>query len=112
MESVDRFYRVRFADDTALRAWAVRVLEFTMALQSAAPSALDPRPVVFVPLMPHGPGPVFAYVSEATLRLPLGLGRDAQIDGTVLSLRELPEGLMLLYGDEADAAAYERRLSQ
>lgn len=35
-----------------------------------------------------------------------------QLDGTVVPLDELPEGLTLLYGDGGDADAYERRVDR
>jgi hypothetical protein len=51
-------------------------------------------------------------VSTSARGLVDGLARGVELDGAALSLRELPDGLNLLFGDSVDAEAYEHRLSR
>ena len=109
MRPVDRFYRVRFADERVLREWSMRVLEVAAAREDLAVGA-GARWVIFVPLRAPRTETVYGYVSEPARGLASGLARGVDLDGSMLSMRELPEGLTLLMGDGSDAAAYERRL--
>jgi hypothetical protein len=109
VRSVDRFYRVRFADEKVLREWTMRVLEVAAARQDVATRA-EPRLVVFVPFMASRRGSPYAYVSESARGLAHGLARGVDLDESTQSLPELPDGLSLLIGDSSDAEAYEHRL--
>jgi len=109
VKPVDRYYRVRFPDADALRVWRGRLLEYAATVGGLAAGALDSRPVVFVPLMPEGHTSVYAYVSEAGRALVREFSRAAVIEAAPVALRELPDGLTLLYGDGVDADAYAAR---
>jgi hypothetical protein len=47
MKPTDRFYRVQFADETALRIWTARVLGIAIAQEDEVANGIDPRPVIF-----------------------------------------------------------------
>jgi hypothetical protein len=110
--AVDRFYRVRFADDHAFRAWSERVRDFVTALQNIAPDLMEPRVVVFVPLMPTLGAPVSAYVSEGARGFSSILFGSAHVEWSPVPMAELPDGLSLLFGEGVDADAYARRGSR
>jgi hypothetical protein len=106
---VERLYRVTFPSPDELRAWRVRVLEYAATAGGPAGGAPESRLVVFVPLLPRGHKSVHAYVSDGARGLVRDLSREADI-GKAVSLRELPDGLTLIYGEGVDASAYEHRL--
>jgi hypothetical protein len=128
-QPVDRFYRVRFTDERALHEWALEVLEVVAAredrgiteetsirperdapiVQAGSGSAAGARSVVFIRLKASRAGTVYGYVSEAALGLVRGLAQDAEVDGTPMPMRDLPDWLGLLIGSASDATAYERR---
>jgi hypothetical protein len=109
VKPVDRYYRVKFPDPDALRAWRGRVLEYAATADGLAGGTPESRPVLFVPLLPEGRRSVYAYVSEAARPLVRELAEAAQIEAAPVTLRELPDGLTLLYGDGVDAEAYTNR---
>ncbi len=109
VKPVDRFYRVRFPSPEELLAWRVRLLEYAAKVGGlAAVGAGDARPVVFVPLLPQGHSSMYAYVSDGGRRLVREFSRLAEVEAAI-PLGELPGGLTLLYGEGADASAYEQR---
>jgi hypothetical protein len=67
------------------------------------------RPIVFVPLPPPRGTPIYAYVSAGARSLGMHISVGASVDPTPLGFANLPRGLMMLFGDESDAAAYEAR---
>jgi len=109
VEPVERLYRVTFPNPDELRAWRIRVLEYAATVGGLPGGAAESRLVVFVPLLPRGHKSVHAYVSDGARGLVRNFSREAYIDAAV-SLRELPDGLTLIYGEGADASAYEHRL--
>ena len=112
MASVNRYHRVRFADRSALDDWASDVIELAVRPLGLRSSGAGPHPVVFIPLRTPPDGLVFGYVSDDACPLADGLSPRVELDGTLVPLPELPEGLTLLYGDGNDAAAYESRGSE
>jgi len=109
MAHVRHYHRVRFADGRALDDWAGEVIRLAvrpLGLRSAGAGA---HPVVFIPLRPPRNGLVFGYVSDDACALADGLAPRVELDGTLVPLRELPDGLTLLYGDGGDVDAYEGR---
>ncbi len=106
---VERLYRVTFPDPDELRAWRIRVLEYAATVGGLENSGPESRLVVFVPLLPRGHASVHAYVSEGARGLVHNFSRGARLD-TAVPLRELPDGLTLIYGEGVDASAYEHRL--
>jgi hypothetical protein len=106
---VDRFYRVTFADERGFRMWAERVVEFTAALQDLVLERFERRPVIFVQLrVAQGMQPV-AYVSAGARGLAAHISGGATVAPQPVMASELPDGLTMLFGDGADADAYERR---
>ena len=108
---IEQFYLVNFPSADELRAWRGRILVYAAKVGGLTAGAAGPRPVVFVPLMPQGYDRVDAYVSEGARSLVREFARHAQI-GKAMRLKELPDGLTLLYGDEADVIAYAKRLDR
>jgi hypothetical protein len=106
---IERLYRVTFPNPDELRAWRVRVLEYAATVGGLPASGSESRLVVFVPLLPRGHASVHAYVSEGARGLVHNFARGARVD-TAVPLRELPDGLTLIYGEGVDASAYETRL--
>ena len=107
--SVDRFYRVTFADERGFRLWTERVVEFTSALRDMIPAVLEMRPVIFVPLRPAPGEPLYAYVSAGARGLAAHISGGTKVDPTPMSVDDLPRGLTMLFGEGIDAAEYERR---
>ena len=108
VKPVEHLYRVTFPNPDELRAWRVRVLEYAATVDALPGGAPEPRLVVFVPLLPRGRESVHAYVSDGARGLVRDFSREAQIDAAI-PLRELPDGLTLIYGEGVDASAYEHR---
>ena len=106
---VEQFYRVRFPDYRDLHAWMRRVLDHAAVAEEAKAWDDRPRPVIFVPLMAHREPAAFAYVSEGARSLALTLGRGVEVGEGVVAIRDLPDGLTLLYGEGADAESYMSR---
>ena len=106
---VEHFYRVAFADERGFRLWTERVVEFTAALRDIIPAVLEMRPVIFVPLRPAPGEPLFAYVSAGARGLAAHISGGTKVDPTPVAVADLPRGLTMLFGEGADAAAYERR---
>lgn len=106
---VGPFYRVRFGSRKRLRDWVTRVRVFSQTLHGLEEAEVEPRPVVFAPLIPKDDGDACAYVSDGARWLVISLGIVAELDGATLRTRDLPDGLSLVYGDGVDAEAYERR---
>lgn len=111
MSRIDRYHRVRFEDDRALRDWAATVMRLAVRPLGLRSAGAGDRAVVFVPLMPSPGASAFGYVSDDARVLADQFASGVQLDGTVVQLGELPEGLTLLYGDGDDADAYEHRVS-
>ena len=109
MKPVERYYRIKFPQPDDLRAWRVRLLDYAGRVGGLVAGTAESRPVVFVPLLPKGSNSVHAYVSEGGRALAHEFSRVAEVEGTV-HLRELPDGLTLIFGDGVDASAYEQRL--
>jgi hypothetical protein len=109
MPRINRYYRVRFEDDRALRDWATGVMRLAMRPLGLSSAGAGDRAVVFVPLRTRPGALAFGYVSDDARVLADAVAPGGQLDGTVVPLDELPEGLTLLYGDGGDADAYERR---
>src|SRR3712207_6823104 len=107
MPRIDQYYRVRFEDDRALRDWSARVMQLAVRPLGLRSAGVGDHAVVFIPLMPARGASAFGYVSDDARVLAEHFAPDAQLDGTVVQLGELPQGLTLLYGDGADADAYE-----
>ncbi|MFN2566594.1 MAG: hypothetical protein ABR499_16480 [Gemmatimonadaceae bacterium] len=103
---------MRFTDEQTMREWARRVQEFATRAEGLESGAVEPRPVIFMPLIPRRGRKAFAYVSDGARELAVGLTKGVELDEAAARLRELPEGLSLLCGDGRDVAAYERRLSR
>jgi len=110
MPRIDRYYRVRFQDDRALRDWAATVVRLAVRPLGLRSAGAGDRAVVFIPLLPPPGASAFGYVSDDARVLADDFAPGVQLDGTVLQLGELPEGLTLLYGDGSDADAYEHRV--
>ena len=108
MHSVERFYRVHFANAQVLREWSLRVLEIA-ASRDDVPMWAVPRTVVFVPLEAPAEGPTFGYVSESARSMASSATKDITLDRSPVSMRELPDGLGVLVGDASDTKAYEQR---
>ena len=109
MTRVNQYYQVRFADVRALRDWATAVMQLAARPLGLRSAGAGGRAVVFVPLMPRAGTSVYGYLSDDACPLADGLAPDVQLDGTVLRADELPAGLTMLYGDGAEAEAYEHR---
>jgi hypothetical protein len=109
MSAAHQYHRVRFADGRALDDWAADVIHLAVRPLGLRSAGAGPRPVVFIPLQPPPDGVIYGYVSDDACRLADGLAPRVELDGTLVSLRELPEGLTLLYGEGGDADAYEGR---
>jgi hypothetical protein len=109
MRSLDRFYRLRFADERVLREWTMRALEAAAVRLDVGGGRRGPRHVVFVPLNPSPTGAVFGYLSEGARGVASGLAKGVELDGTVVTLGGLPDGLTLLSGRDGDAAEYSGR---
>jgi hypothetical protein len=71
-------------------------------------AARDPRPVVFIPLVPEQENPTYAYVSAGARVLASHLARDVEVDPSALPIDALPDGLTLLMGHDVDAESYEQ----
>ncbi len=110
MRRIDRYYRVRFEDDRVLRDWATTVMELAVRPFGLRSVGAGDRAVVFIPLMPAPGASAFGYVSDDARVLADHFAPAVQLDGIVVHLGELPEGLTLLYGDGGDADAYEHRV--
>lgn len=109
MPRIDRYYRVSFVDDHALRDWAAALLRVALRPLGLRSAGAGDHAVVFVPLIPPRGHLAFGYVSDDARVLADELAPGAELDGTVVQLGDLPDGLTLLYGDGADADAYEHR---
>ena len=112
MPPVRHFHRVRFADGRTLDDWSATVIDLAVKPLGLRSAGAGPRPVVFVPLRRPPDGLVFGYVSDDARSLADGLTPRVELDGTLVPLGELPEGLTLLYGDGGDADAYEGRVAR
>lgn len=108
MRHIDQYYRVKFTDDRALRAWAAEVMQLALRPLGLWGAGAGSRATVFVPLMPATGTSVFAYISEDARALADGVAPGIELESTI-GLNDLPAGLTLLLGDGADAEAYEQR---
>jgi hypothetical protein len=104
---VDRYCRVRLADERAFREWSMRVLEVAATFADADMAAT--RPVVLVPRRLPSSGPLYGYVHTDALGAVLGIVSGVELDGEPVPLREVPGELTVLVGADVDAAANERR---
>lgn len=108
LKPVDQFHRARFTNESALRAWARRVFDFAATPAAMRIAARDPRPVIFIPLVPEQEHPTYAYVSAGARVLASHLARDVEVDPSALPIDALPDGLTLLMGHDVDAESYEQ----
>ena len=109
MRHVDRYYRVKFKDDGSLRDWAAEVVRLALRPLGLKTAGVGDRATIFVPLKRSTGTPVVAYVSEDARVLADGVAPGIELETGVVGLADLPKGLTLLYGDGADAEAYEQR---
>jgi len=109
VQPVDRFYRVRFADQATFREWYMRVMEVAAGQADVAMAA--GRPVVLVPRKLPSSGPVYGHVSADAVGFVSGLASGVELAGDSVSLRELPDGLRVVVGADRDVAAYEGRVA-
>ena len=109
MRRIDRYHRVKFEDDGALRDWAAALMRLAVRPLGLRSTGAGDRAVVFIPLLARPGASAFGYVSDDARVLADEFAPGVQLDGTVVQLGELPEGLTLLYGYGGDADAYERR---
>lgn len=66
------------------------------------------RPVAFQPVM-SSRGRETAYVSAGAAKLLRSMGIQTPIDSNPIPLRDLPDGLALVVGDNVDFLAYDAR---
>jgi hypothetical protein len=109
IRAVDRFHRVKFANQHDFQLWTDRVLEFTTALRELLPDRPGMRPVIFVPVHYKSGEPIFAYVSPGVRALAADIADGAVVDQTPISAAELPAGLKMLFGEGVDAGEYVKR---
>ena len=111
-EETEVFYRVRFADRSALREWSLQVLDTLASEEGPVVSAYAAHPVVFVPTVTPESGIVYGFVSGSALRLAYEDERGVEVETVKVRLPQLPDGLSILVGNEVDATAYRQRPRQ
>jgi hypothetical protein len=107
MEGVDRFYRVRFADEKTLREWSMRVMEVAAAGDDVAMGAA--RPVILVPRRLPNSGPVYGHVNAGALGFVSGFVSGVELEGDPVPAGELPKDLAVFLGADRDVAADQPR---
>lgn len=105
--TVSDFYIVTFASREEAAHFGMQLLDATTSPRGIQLSATGPKPVAFQSLMSRGEQT--AYVSLGAAKLLAEIGAGFAINSAPLPLRELPDGLALLVGDQADSTAYENR---
>jgi hypothetical protein len=106
MQGVDRFYRVRFADEKTLREWSMRVMEVAAARADVAIGAS--RPVVLVPRRLPSGGPVYGHVNAPALGFVEAFASGVELEGDPVPAAELPKDLAVFLGADRDVAVYEQ----
>jgi hypothetical protein len=104
---VSDFFIVTFSSREEVAHFGMQLLDATTSPRGIQLSATGSRPVAFQSLMPRGEQT--AYVSPGAAKLMAAIGAGFVINSAPLPLRELPDGLALLVGDQADLTAYENR---
>ena len=107
-EPVLEYFPVCLDGSESAAAFSMQLINAVSGPQGMVAMVGPNRPVAFQPLM-SASGRETAYVSAGAAKLLRGMGIQAAIDPNPVSLRDLPDGLALVVGDNVDFLAYDAR---
>lgn len=106
-EPINDFFEVSFNTQDEATHFSFQVLNLADSERGAQLSAGTRRLIAFQPLMPEERSN--AYVSAGAAQMLMQSGARYPISNQPIALRDLPDALALVVGDQIDYMAYEAR---
>lgn len=107
-EPVREFFRVRLQGREDAAAFAMQLINAASGPEGIGAMSGPRRAVAFQPILPTNETEI-SFVSAGAAKLLRDMGVRTPIDAEPVPLRELPDGLALVIGDNSDVEAYEAR---
>lgn len=106
-DPVTEFFPVSFSSQEEVGHFGMQLLNAADSPRGVQLTASGPRPVAFQSVMPRYEE--LAFLSAGAVKLLTETGARFAIDRNPVPLRELPDGLTLLIGDQRDYTEYKPR---